>query len=38
MGVPADQVTVDGYDLTWGTNTLGEECSLSDERTFERSM
>ena len=20
-----DQITVDGYDMTWGTNTLGEK-------------
>ena len=25
MGVPNDQVTVDGYDMTWGTNALGEK-------------
>ena len=24
MGGPIEQVTVDGYDMTWGTNTLGE--------------
>jgi len=23
MGGPIEQVTVDGYDMTWGTNTLG---------------
>jgi hypothetical protein len=35
MGVPVDQVTVDGYDMTWGTNTLGEKCSLLvNERAF----
>jgi len=26
---PKDKVTVDGYDMTWGTNTLGEECSIA---------
>ena len=31
MGVPIDQVTVDGYDMTWGTNTLGEEFPIVDE-------
>ena len=29
MGVPNDQVTVDGYDMTWGTNALGEKCSIA---------
>jgi len=29
MGAPNDQVTVDGYDMTWGTNALGEKCSIS---------
>ena len=32
MGVPIDQVTVDGYDMTWGTNTLGEKFLITDER------
>jgi len=30
---PKDQVTVDGYDMTWGTNTLGEKCSIVGEWT-----
>jgi len=29
MGAPNDQVTVDGYDMTWGTNALGEKCSIA---------
>jgi len=33
MGVPNDQVTVDGYDMTWGTNTLGEKYSIAGEWT-----
>ena len=33
MGAPVDQVTVDGYDVTWGTNTLGEKCSIAGEWT-----
>lgn len=28
LGVPIDQLTVDGYDMTWGTNTLGRRFSV----------
>jgi len=31
MAVPIDQVTVDGYDMTWGTNTLGTDFLIVDE-------
>ena len=34
MGAPVDQVTVDGYDTTWGTNTLGEKFLIVDERMY----
>ena len=30
MGVPVDQATVDGYDMTWGTNTLGKKLPVSE--------
>jgi len=30
--VPIDQLTVDGYDMVWGTNTLGEKTPNVDER------
>ena len=30
MGVPIDQATVDGYDMTWGTNTLGKKLPVSE--------
>jgi len=33
MGVPTDQATVDGYDMCWGTNTLGKKISTADEMT-----
>ena len=34
MGPPIDQVTVDGYDMSWGTNTLGEKFPIIDERVY----
>jgi retinol dehydrogenase-12 len=34
IGLPTDQVTVDGYDVTWGTNALGEKCSIVGRRSF----
>lgn len=33
MWAPIDQVTPDGYDMTWGTNTLGEGFPIVDGRT-----
>ena len=27
MSPPIDQLTVDGYDMTWGTNALGMKLS-----------
>jgi len=30
---PKDKMTVDGYDMTWGTNTLGEKCSITGGQT-----
>jgi hypothetical protein len=30
MGAPADQATVDGYEMTWGTNTLGKKLPVSE--------
>jgi NAD(P)-dependent dehydrogenase (short-subunit alcohol dehydrogenase family) len=32
MGAPIDQVTVDGYDMTWGTNALGKKLPLVIKR------
>ena len=31
FAVPIDQVTVDGYDMTWGTNTLGKKFPTVNE-------
>ena len=30
MWPPIDQLTVDGYDMTWGTNVLGTKISISE--------
>lgn len=31
MGTPMDQLTVDDYDMQWGTNVLGEFQDASSE-------
>ena len=31
VGGPIEQVTVDGYDMTWGTNALGKRFPILDE-------
>jgi len=33
MGMPKDQLTVDGYDVTWGTNTLGKRFTIVNHQT-----
>ena len=33
MWAPIDQTTVDGYDMAWGTNTLGKKPPLVSEGT-----
>ena len=34
MGVPIDQATVDGYDMTWGTNALGKKLYPVNEEIY----
>ena len=34
MGGPIEQLTVDGYDMTWGTNTLGNNFPIVNATAF----
>jgi retinol dehydrogenase-12 len=35
MAPPIDQLTADGYDMTWGTNTLGMKLFIDEHSRFE---